>query len=52
LSTVKGSPQDDVWALASDRREKLKRVATRILNDLALERNDLDGKLDGEGCRR
>jgi hypothetical protein len=34
---VKGSPHDDVWADARDRREKLKRVAMRILRDSKFE---------------
>jgi hypothetical protein len=41
LSTVKGSPHDDVWADARDRREKLKRVAVRILRDSNFERKGL-----------
>lgn len=49
---MKGSPHDDVWALAKDSREKLRSVATRILSDLDLERKVLGGELDGEGCRR
>ena len=52
LSTVKGSPHDDVWALARDSREKLRSVATRILRVLNLVRKGLGDGLDGEGCRR